>query len=122
MLPVCLSVLLEDAYDHVGSLHYGPYLLVGLTDGAYALDANVADIDSWLTLDPASSPGAAHELSFTATAERGGGGGSGGGFKLLPLNRVVDQMYTAHFNISAGAVQVRQGVDLPELPQQRWKA
>lgn len=93
----------RDAYDHVGSLHYGPYLLVGLTNGSSALNANVADIDSWLALDPASSPGAAHELSFTATAGRESGGSGSRGFKLLPLNRVVDQVYTAHFNISAGA-------------------
>ena len=71
-----------DAYDHFGSLHYGPFLLVGLTNGTYALNANVADIESWLTLDPAASPGTAHELSFTATAESGGGSR---GFKLLPL-------------------------------------
>ena len=60
----------------------------------------MADIDSWLTLDPASSPGTAHTLSFTAkTATKS--------FKLLPLHRVVDQFYTAHFNISVGAVQIK---------------
>jgi hypothetical protein len=89
-----------------------------LSNGSCALNANVADIDSWLTLDPASLPGAAHELSFTATPESGGGSS---GFKLLPLNRVVDQVYTAHFNISVGAFQVREG-DLPELPGAAWKA
>ena len=101
---------IRDAYDTVGSLHYGPYLLVGLTS-EYALQADVADIDSWLTLDAASSTATAHELSFTANSSS-----ASGGFKLLPLNRVVQQVYTAHFNVSNDAIQARGGFELPELP------
>jgi hypothetical protein len=57
----------RDAFDHVGSLHYGPFLLVGMTNNAsYALHADIADIDSWLTIDPARSAASAHVLSFTA--------------------------------------------------------
>ena len=96
----------RDDYDTVGSLHYGPYLLVGLTDSV-ALRADVAEIDSWLTLDAARSADAAHELSFTANT-------TSGQLKLLPLNRVVDQVYTAHFNVSKHAS--RDGFELPELP------
>ena len=96
----------RDDYDTVGSLHYGPYLLVGLTDSV-ALRADVAEIDSWLTLDAARSADAAHELSFTANT-------TSGQLKLLPLNRVVDQVYTAHFNVSESAS--RDGFELPELP------
>ena len=44
----------RDTFDNVGSLHYGPYLLVGMSNGSYALQADAADIDSWLTLDAAS--------------------------------------------------------------------
>ena len=44
----------RDAFNNVGSLHYGPYLLAGLSNGSFALQADVADIDSWLTLDAAS--------------------------------------------------------------------
>ena len=81
--------------NNVVSLHCGPYLLAGLSNGSFALQADVADIDSWLTLD-ASSTGAAHELSLTAKSTTA----TGGEFKLLPLNRIADQRYTAHFNVS----------------------
>jgi DUF1680 family protein len=102
----------RDAYDTFGSLHYGPHLLVGLTSD-YVVQADAAQIDQWLTLDAASHSGAAaHELSFTAKRTAA----AGGGFKLLPLNRVVDQVYTAHFNVSTHASQGRGRSELPELP------
>ena len=87
------------AYDNVGGIIYGPYALVALTDGDYALKANVEDIGSWLKLTPGAGAGGAKTMRFTAT------GSDGKTMTLLPLNRVVDQNYTAHLNISADATQ-----------------
>ena len=94
---------IRDDYDTFGSLHYGPYLLAGLTS-AYSLRADVADVGRWLTLDAAGSASAAHELSFTANNVSG----VGGGLKLLPLNRVVDEVYTVHFNVSKDVTPARR--------------
>ena len=101
---------IRDSYNTVGSLHYGPYLLAGMSNGSSAVQAGAADIDSWLTLDAASSAAAAHELSFTAK-----GAGTDSVFKLLPLNRVVDEVYTVHFNVSKDAKQI-PSFQLPEFP------
>ena len=46
---------MRDPFDHFGSLHYGPFLLVGLTNGSYAIQTAAADIDDWLTIDPVSN-------------------------------------------------------------------
>lgn len=86
------------AYDTVGTLHYGPYALVALTDGDYALKADLQDIDSWLKLTPGGTDDK-RTMQFTAT------GSDGKAMTLLPLNRVVDQNYTAHLNISTDATQ-----------------
>ena len=106
----------RDAFDHVGSLHYGPFLLVGMTNNAsYALHVDIADIDSWLTIDPARSAASAHVLSFTARWNDNGSGDSSEGstddffFKLMPLNRVVDQVYTVHFNVTKARPLVTTG-------------
>lgn len=94
------------AYDNVGSLHVGPYALVALTDGDYALHADVNDIGSWLKLSPGCTAGK-KTMQFTAT------GTDGKTITMLPLNRVVDQNYTAHLNISSGATQCLCGT--PDL-------
>ena len=83
----------REEYVSVGSLHYGPFLLVGMTNGSDTLQADIADIDEWLTLDDTHSPVDVHELTFTAKSTTGN-------FTLLPLNRVVDQVYTVHFNVT----------------------
>jgi len=46
-----------------------------------------------------SPPGVALQLSFTAK------GNDGQMYHMLPLNRVVDQRYTAHLNVSVSATQ-----------------
>ena len=79
----------------MGSIHYGPYALVALSDGDYALKADLADIKSWLKLSPTGK----REMRFTAT------GSDGKTMTLLPLNRVVDESYSVHLNISADATQ-----------------
>ena len=86
------------SYDNMGSIHYGPYALVALSDGDYALRADVKSIKSWLKLSPGGTAGK-KTMQFTAT------GTDGKTMTLLPLNRVVDQNYTAHLNISADATQ-----------------
>eukprot|EP01052_Picozoa_sp_SAG31_P043881 SAG31_NODE_7460_length_1683_cov_1.960859_1_plen_229_part_00 len=86
------------AYNAVGSLHYGPYALVALTDGDYALKADLSNINDWLKLAPAEG-GEKSRMVFIAT------GSDGKTMQLLPLNRVADQNYTAHLNISDDATQ-----------------
>lgn len=87
------------AYDNVGSVHYGPYALVALSDGDYALKADLKDIGTWLKLSPAGTAAGKKTMLFTAT------GTDGKTLTLLPLNRVVDQNYSAHLNISTDATQ-----------------
>lgn len=86
------------AYENVGSVHYGPYALVALSDGDYALKADRNNIKSWLKLSPGGTA-SKKTMQFTAT------GTDGKTMTLLPLNRVVDQNYSAHLNISADATQ-----------------
>eukprot|EP01043_Picozoa_sp_COSAG02_P047519 COSAG02_NODE_4564_length_5212_cov_1.952297_3_plen_429_part_00 len=85
------------AYKNVGSIHYGPYALVALSDGDYALKADRNNIKNWLKLS--SGTASKKTMQFTAT------GTDGKTMTLLPLNRVVDQNYSAHLNISADATQ-----------------
>jgi DUF1680 family protein len=73
------------AYDSMGSISYGPYTLAALTDGDYALQADLTKIGSWLKLTPIVSNGR-KMLRFTAT------GADGKTMTLLPLNRIVDQV------------------------------
>jgi DUF1680 family protein len=84
------------AYATVGSVHYGPYLLVAMSNGSYALKADLKDIGSWLTMDASTSFA---KMEFTAK------GTDGVSYKLMPLNRVVDELYSAHINVSASATQ-----------------
>ena len=56
------------AYATVGTLHYGPYALVALTDGDYALKADLQDLDSWLKFTGGAD---GNTLQFTATGSDG---------------------------------------------------
>jgi len=76
-------------YANVGSLHYGPLSLAGLSIGRFALKADPVAIDDWFNI---TGP-----LRFQAT------GAGNTTFDLLPLNRVVTENYTAYFNISLTA-------------------
>jgi hypothetical protein len=78
----------------MGSLHYGPLLLVGLSSGDYALNADVESIGSWLT-PQAPTP---DNSSFTFKAQ----GADGKSFVLLPLNQVP----TTVLNTSSSAVRL----------------
>eukprot|EP01046_Picozoa_sp_COSAG06_P014153 COSAG06_NODE_870_length_11857_cov_5.075693_4_plen_65_part_00 len=61
-------------------------LLAGLTkEPKFALHADKAQVGDWLEVQPG--------LRFTAP----------GNWSLMPLNSVVDQPYTAYFNISTTA-------------------
>ena len=90
------------AYDTVGSIIIGPYALVALSDGDYAIKAELSDLKSWLKLTPGKGEAGqamGQTMKFTAT------GTDGKTMTLLPLNRVVDENYTAHLNVSSDATQ-----------------
>ena len=65
---------------------YGPLLLAGLTPlPRFAVHAPRGAVGTWLQVRPG--------MRFSAP----------GGWELIPLNEVVDQPYTAYFNISTTA-------------------
>jgi hypothetical protein len=73
-------------YANVAAVMYGPLLLAGLTQEAtFALLADGTDVAKWLVVSAG--------MRFSAP----------GNWSLLPLNQVVDQPYTAYFNISTTA-------------------
>lgn len=73
-------------YASVAAIMYGPLVLAGLTAAPkFALRADAKEVAKWLAVEPG--------MSFTAP----------GGWRLLPLNQIVDQPYTAYFNISETA-------------------
>ena len=74
----------------VYSIMYGPLLLAGLTTTpTFVFKAEPRELAQWLQVGSA--------LSFTAT------GVDGIQLQLRPLNRLVDENYTAFFNISVTA-------------------
>ena len=78
-------------FDAVYSIHYGPLLLAGLTDmPTFALRADPHAIDSWFDVAP--------NMTFTARQHDGATA-----WRLRPLNELVNETYTAYFNISIHA-------------------
>ena len=76
-------------YTNVAAIMYGPLVLAGLTKlPTFALKADKGELNKWFSVHPG--------MVFTAP----------GNWTLLPLNRVVDQPYTAYFNISADATDL----------------
>lgn len=69
----------------VGAIMYGPFLLAGFTSQpSFALKADPSTISTWLRVK--------NDFTFTAP-----------GWTLKPLSQVVDESYTAYFNISLQA-------------------
>ena len=74
-------------WANVSAIMYGPLLLAGITaEPRFALRADGARVGQWLKRG-------AGPMEFVGP----------GGWKLLPLNQIVDQPYTAYFNVSDGA-------------------
>ena len=82
-------------YESTYALLYGPYMLVGLTSrGEHALRAAPADLRSWVKVTRCAARNASwSELRFTAP------GADGLPIMLMPLSAVVDQPYTAYFQL-----------------------
>lgn len=73
-------------FKDVAAIMWGPVLLAGLTAApTFALRAERAAIGSWLHAKPG--------MHFTAP----------GNWSLRPLNTIVDEAYTAYFNVSQTA-------------------
>ena len=93
------------AYETVGSVHYGPYLLVALSNGSYALKAEITGITKWLTRIPASTSPALGLSPALVSLRFEAKGSDGVSFTMMQLNRVVDELYAAHLNVSTDASQ-----------------
>lgn len=91
------------AYASVYAILHGPLLLAGLTTTAsFGMRNDPHKLDEWLSVHPG--------LKFRASQS------GGADWTLRPLNRIVDESYTAYFNITLDVNASAEICDLAPPP------